>query len=184
MKVNGSNPRNWFPFQVERGTILFRNNHVELTHGFGDLGTSSSDLRVGALTAFESFSDRRLLDVTLDNNHITVTPVTPNTPEQAVILENVDGAVLEDNVVTGSAGTGFLLEGVNGAEIEDNNLCGLIVSDPDGANIILKDTINTEVEDNAGQVVKQDPFDPSNEIEDGEECDVDDDEEDGDGDDD
>ena len=75
----------------------------------------------------------------------------------------------------GSFFTGIFARDGDNWEIKDNNLCGFTVSNSEGATIFLVNTINSEIEDNAGQVVGgPSASDPSNDIGEAKECEVDD----------
>ncbi len=99
-----------------------------------------------------------------------------NTSVTGITALFVRNARVEDNTFMGSVLTGIFARGGDNWEIEDNNLCGLTVSNAEGATILLNGTTNSEVEDNAGQVVGgTSASDPSNDIGEAEECDDDDD---------
>lgn len=88
---------------------------------------------------------------------------------------SVSNALVEDNTFVGSGFTGVFVNGADNWEIEDNNLCGLSVLNGEGATIFLISTISSEIEDNAGQVVGgPSASDPSNDIGEPKECEVDD----------
>ena len=92
--------------------------------------------------------------------------------EMVGIWENSEiDAIVTKNRLSGTAFTGVhIMDGDNWV-VEKNRLCSLAAANLDQANIILEDTVNTLVEKNHGQAVKQVPFNhPSNQIEKGREC--------------
>lgn len=100
-----------------------------------------------------------------------------NSSSQAIMGDRIHNVSVKNNTITGNCHTGILVnygfepDNCSNWSIKDNDLCDLNVSHSAGATIVLNKVENSEVKDNANQVVGgSSAGDPSNFIGEGREC--------------
>ncbi|MEE4287030.1 MAG: right-handed parallel beta-helix repeat-containing protein [Mariniphaga sp.] len=140
-------------------------NYVIINNTFKDIS--------GA--AIKLYTNNPVLNFTMPENGVSVLKnnvIEVNSPKDAIETGKMKNVQAYNNAISGNCLSGIAVrfDGDNWS-IKNNNLCNAVVSNPEGATILLDNSTNCEVLNNANQVVGgSSATDPTNLIGSGKDC--------------